>query len=365
MAEFKLTRDIILRYLNNDCNPGECDKIIEMIRSTSGESELKALLQEIWNNESESPVPEQVDFNAILEKLHHSIISKQLEEPVFNKVQRNDVSSAGQRFMHYFSRVAAILILPLLAYTGYKTSQEIGSGNLAENQSVTEFTTPFGVKSKIFLPDGTEVFLNGGSSIKYPGSFKGKSREVEFEGEAFFDVTENKNKPFVISTGDIRLKVLGTSFNVENYEDQSEIITTLISGKIAVLGAQENGRRGNLLELNPSQQVSIQKSTQIFKLSSDVNTYKYTSWMDGKVVFENDPMDEVLSKLARHYNVDVSFNDTDLSVYKFTATFEYENFEQVLDLISLALPVNYELRDWEKNEDNTFSRKEYNIELRK
>ncbi len=181
-----------------------------------------------------------------------------------------------------------------------------------------------------------------GSTITYPSSFSGdKIRKVEITGEAFFEVAKDLSRPFVLSLGEIGLTVIGTSFNVKNYEDEVQIDVVLKTGKVNIFKG-EYKLDNQLVHMVPGQMVSYDKSNPEFFLR-EVDVDKHTSWINGTLLFHNDPLEEVLKKLARWYNVVIEINDQKVSDYPFTATIKNENLEQVVDLLRFSTPFDYSI----------------------
>lgn len=174
-------------------------------------------------------------------------------------------------------------------------------------------TTPTGKQFQFSLPDGTMVWLNAASSIKYPTSFKGNTRTVTVIGEAFFDVVQNQHQPFIVSAGNnATIEVLGTSFNVNAYPNEENIKTTLINGLVRVTAKTSNLPAGNAREalLKPGQQAVVTLSgngVQEITKNSEVDTEKVTAWKKGLFNFEGSSLVEVMKELERWYNIEVVY----------------------------------------------------------
>ena len=246
--------------------------------------------------------------------------------------------SAAQRgVLYYWQRIAAVLLLPLLIVGGisFMTGKHISDSTVLWQT----ITTPPGVKSQAQLPDGTKVWLNSGSSLRYPSSFSNNSREVELKGEAFFDVAKDVKRPFFVDLGKIGIEVVGTEFNVINYEWEKQTEVVLASGKVKLFGKQENEKQ-LIAEMEPGQQAIYSKAEEELSLKY-VDTEKYISWINGRLIFKDDPMDEVIRKLDRWFNVEFELEDPEVAQYIYTATFQYETIEQILNLIKRTSPVEY------------------------
>ena len=188
---------------------------------------------------------------------------------------------------------------------------------------------PYGKRFNIILSDRTKVFLNSGSTLKYPIKFlPNQKREVFLEGEAFFDVTENKNELLVVNSNAIKVEVYGTKFNVRNYSEDFNCDIVLVRGSVGI----NNSEVSELTMLKPGFKGTVDKenfNTTILK----VNTKIYTSWIDGEVIFRNETFSQILKKLERLYNVTIINNKNESLDELFNAAInvENENIEQVLD----------------------------------
>jgi ferric-dicitrate binding protein FerR (iron transport regulator) len=175
-----------------------------------------------------------------------------------------------------------------------------GSGASATAVVYNTLVTPRAGQFKLILPDGTEVWLNNASSLRYPSSFTGATRTVELTGEAYFDVARNTTQPFQVKAGGLSVQVLGTGFNISAYPDEPDIRTTLIQGKIKV----ESKEKSTVLQ--PGQQV-VATEDGGWKTLKSVNTQEVTDWRFGLFNFDNADLHSVLRQLARWYDVDVEF----------------------------------------------------------
>jgi ferric-dicitrate binding protein FerR (iron transport regulator) len=177
-------------------------------------------------------------------------------------------------------------------------------------------STPRGGKFHITLPDGTGVWLNAMSSLRYPAAFRGASREVTLTGEAYFEVAKNKAMPFQVKVGDMQVEVLGTHFNIMAYTDEEAINTTLLEGKVKVMNtaaAQTNapstvqpGTPGAKV-LNPGQQASLRRSNGAIAIQSEVNTEAAIAWKNELIQLEGSDIHTVMRTLARWYDVEIEY----------------------------------------------------------
>jgi transmembrane sensor len=234
---------------------------------------------------------------------------------------------------------ASINILnSLLSYT---------SADRASQQSdviYNELRTPRGGGYQLRLSDGTGVWLNAGSSIRFPVSFTGDTRKVYLEGEAYFEVSRN-GSPFVVSSGDMDVRVLGTSFNISAYADEPQFKTTLVEGKVSVELKGQGDSLSKSLVLSPDHQAVFNRSES--ELSNvEVNTSLYTSWMKGKLEFHNESLDLVMKRLARWYDFDYEFENPQAKEFHFSARLNNgENISNIIEMLEMTTDVKFELRD--------------------
>ena len=207
-----------------------------------------------------------------------------------------------------------------------------------------ELRTPRGGGYNLNLADGSKVWLNAGSSLKFPVSFTDSTRHVYLEGEAYFEVSHN-GKPFIVSSGSMDVRVLGTSFNVLAYPDEDQLVTTLVEGSVRIdLGGESPAARSSRI-LSPYDQAIVRSADAVIKVSK-VNTSQFTSWIDGKLEFNNEDLDMVMNRLARWYDFEYEFENIQAMEYHFSARFDNtESISTILDMLELTTDVKFELRE--------------------
>ncbi|WP_108866921.1 FecR family protein [Aquimarina aquimarini] len=204
-----------------------------------------------------------------------------------------------------------------------------------------EVVIPKGKLFQLVLSDSTKVWLNAGSSLRFPQNFVAseENRVVYLEGEAFFDVTKNKRKPFIVKTKEVDVQVLGTRFNVSSYVEDKEVKTTLVEGGVLVKD-QKNTISG--VQLEPNDQAVFNKNVKILS-KKKVNTSLYTSWMDKKILLQNESFSDVLTRIERAYDVTIICHNDRLNNTRFTGEFDVENIEEILKIFSETLKFTYEI----------------------
>lgn len=217
-----------------------------------------------------------------------------------------------------------------------------------KTESKPEFNTlrvPNGKRFGIVLSDGTKVHLNAGSSITYPTSFvKDMPRRVILEGEAFFEVSHEKERQFVVNVQNLDVKVYGTKFNVNNYSEDTEAEVVLVEGSVSMSNIESAVNVNGEVFLEPGYIGVFNKSNKDI-INHKVNTDLYTSWMQGNLVFRNSSFEDIIQKLERHYNVVIINNNDQLADEKFNATIEvdHETIEQVFKYFNKVYQIEYQI----------------------
>ena len=231
--------------------------------------------------------------------------------------------------------------------TEQTTIKQTSSGLLAINNdtidikqsstptAINKIIIPYGKRSEITLADGTHIWLNSGSQLSYPTEFKSDSREVYLSGEAFFDVKHDNGKPFYVITRDIKIKVLGTSFNVTSYDEDNTTQAVLVKGKVS---AGKNQLFAKTLDLIPGERMIYDKNNKAL-MKDQVDVKLYASWVNGYLIFESLPITEVYKKLERYFNRKI-LAESGLDKITFSGKLDLKNkIEDVLENISFASSV--------------------------
>lgn len=199
---------------------------------------------------------------------------------------------------------------------------------------------PRGGEYQLKLSDGTKVWLNSETTIKYPIVFAADSREVYLEeGEAFFDVTENKERPFIVHTSKMKVNVLGTSFNVRAYSNENQLSTTLVTGKVIINQPQT----GKVYTLVPNEQAIF--SDQGIDIKS-VAVNKFIAWKNGRILFEENTLEEIFNDLSRWYNIDVDYASVEVKKLRFSIDVErYDEFSEILGILELTKKVKFKIEE--------------------
>jgi len=319
-----------------------------------------------WLAQSEENQKEYKAYSRLWEKSKKLVVSDQIDTEYSLKRTKQKINfSTKKRWIIYARQAVAVVVLSIAISFLYTYLNKEEQSVIAEQQVYQEIKASYGTQTKVILADGTTVWLNSGSTLRFPSSFKNSSeRNVEINGEGYFEVTENKLKPFVVETPKLDIRVLGTSFNVSAYNEYNLMTVALVKGEIS-LERNFGDERKELITLEPNELVEYDSNNKKLYHSSSTYIEKHTAWKEGQIVFFNDPIEVVVRRLEKWYNVKISVSDKTLQDYSFTATFIDESLEQVLKLLSLSSPMNYKITPAKKQKDNSYSMREITLSLKK
>ncbi len=197
-----------------------------------------------------------------------------------------------------------------------------------------------GKMKKLVLADGTQLWLNSGSRLTYPERFNRKSREVYLDGEAYFEVSHQASRPFIVHTGQLETKVLGTVFNITAYGNRKDVKVVLLSGKVEVRKTETESESG--LILLPKQAATYQKNGGSLVKTDERYTGQYSGWKEGKLIFNDTPMTEVLERLSISYNMKFEVENEKLKNCKITGTFStHQKPEEIIKSIAISIGGKY------------------------
>lgn len=336
MSDQVFDSERISRYFRGEASGNDAEYINEIFCSGEHEKKLRVLLSKQFEDITDEEGEEKKNLDHILHRIHYNI----------NSSENADRKSRFSKFINVYLKIAGILILPLVLYFAVKN--HISSDNVKE--SWTEINAPAWTRAQFSLPDGTTGWLNSSSSIRYNGDFT-HDRQIILKGEAFFDVYKDKSRPFRVNAKDIVVKVLGTKFNVASYDNEENVEVVLEEGKIEI----DDIATSKSFVLKPSE-LAVYDKNQKNIYTSTVETQKYLSWKDGKLVFRNDPLDVIARRLERWYNVEVDIDSDSLHDLRLRATFVDESLEKVLYYLKRSLPIDYTIIQGDANAQESYSK---------
>lgn len=193
--------------------------------------------------------------------------------------------------------------------SGIMVNDSSGVGQNVKEGGLNKMIVPFGKRSVITLSEGTKIWLNSGSTLVFPPTFEGKTREVQLIGEAYFEVTLNKEKPFYVQTDAFKMKVYGTKFDIQAYKQDNSSSIILVEGKVSM--KSNNNSKAKEVFLAPHQKATLSDGSTNFDIDEVENVEKYTSWTEGYLIFTNEDITHLLKQVSRYYNVDIEVDATE------------------------------------------------------
>jgi len=345
------------RYIDGLSDEAEKEWVESLFIDSEENLTLRSLLEKDFALMLKDDSGKVKDLSHNLDRIHH-IIRK-------NKITGRR-ENTGHKLIRIYSKIAAILLLPVLILTGtgywyLSREKQIPTEPIAITTTDKPVTStiyaPMGSRVSFNLPDGSKGMLNSGSVLTYSQPFN-SNRQIKIEGEAWFEINRNEQYPFEISTGNATVKVLGTSFNISAYPSEGYVEVVLKNGKVDFM----NNRNGELVSMLPKERLVFQEGN-ISKSLTDPD--KYCAWTEGKLVFRGDLMAEVGRRLERWYNIKVELADKELEKYSFRGTFEDDKLEEVLYYLSMTSPITYQITPRKILANGTFEKEKVTINIRK
>lgn len=313
----------------------ELDLFRYMNRELTGQKQTEV---EEWINASEENRKIAEDYYELSFAVTSlQIIKRSVPQKALKKVDKRIRQKQFRRLYLFVQKAAVILLLPLLFLSGYfllQPKQEAPVFYLEARM------TP-GMTGSTVLPDGTKIWLNSSSSLKYPNQFAGPTREVTLDGEAYFEVAARAAMPFIVHTKNSSVKVLGTKFNIDAYSTNDFIATTLVEGSIE-FNYQNKDDLSRTILIKPNEQVYYDKKTSRARLGE---TYvpKDIAWKNGQIVLRDTPLSDILWILSKRFNVEFIIKDPAFYKYSFTGIFTNQQIERVLEHFKRSSGMRYKI----------------------
>lgn len=329
-----LNDDILIRYLSGNTSAEEARQVTTWLSQSDKNEKTLEQLYFIWQASGRLRVMESVNPDLALQKLK-------------KQVRRKNTSLRLRHHLQRLQRIAAILFIPVFLLSVYLCLHQ-----KAESEQYIEVKTNPGMVSSFRLPDGSKVWMNAGSYLRYPVTFAPEKREIVLEGQGYFEVTHNPRKPFIVKVNPCySVEVLGTEFNITAYRDEDLIETTLVEGSVK-LNLGKSAKKTISRILKPKEKAVYKKKDRLLSISS-INPNYETAWKDGKIIFKKHPMEDVLKILSRHYNVHFEVKDPQVMESEITAKFSNEQLPQVLEYLKLASGIKFKIKNPDKIENDT------------
>jgi len=323
--------ELIIKYLNKELTPEEELRLKNWLQEDRGNRQVFEHIVADWQLNAQ-------DLHLLQKKIYQKIISS----PVKDRLNQKTISSGN--YWQTWLKVAAVLLIAITAgLVIFETKQTEQQPEVQVVTQIEKQALP-GQKLSLTLPDGTEVKLNSGSRLVSPQQFTGASRKVFLEGEAFFDVTEDPSRPFLVETESFQVKVLGTSFNIRSYQQEENSTVAVVSGKVMVSNSPAN-QVANEEVLTPDQMLVYSSKNSNWVKKNGFNQDLVLGWRDQKLIFQEDRINSILQTLARWYGVEFQL-DTHLDTQReYTAKFNNPTLKEVMESLSYNYKFSYEIND--------------------
>lgn len=366
--------NLMARKFSGDATPEELAELELLLLQSPRENYSMEILHDLWNSKPElNRLYAENKYKELVLRMKHSGIDEGRFTDNNEQVCVSHFTKRTNRSGRWIFGVASLLTIGLTVF--FLLQKNNAHNNIGHSETLVknEIHTKYGSKTNIVLPDGTRVWLNAGSKMSYNNDYGIKIREVNLAGEAYFDVVKNPEKPFIIHTGKINIKVLGTAFNVSCYPEEKNTVTSLVRGSLEV--TMKDRQEKIILKPNeklivsnnesiavktdqslpgkiiPAMQGNIFELSRLSVLSKD-NSIVETSWVNNKLVFRSESFEDLAIKMERWYGVVINFKEEKLKAKKFTGIFERESIGQALTALQLTTKFNYRI-----NRDSVFINK--------
>lgn len=339
MTDKDQIQPIITAYLSGKATAEERSKLDDWVKQSPDNDRYYQEMRNIWQVMHPAFTPSEIHVFEAEKKVLANIAT----------TRRN----IARTLIIYWQRMAAVLVIPLLIICTYLFLEK--DNGVYDEIEYQEVKSPHGTFSEVRLPDGTNVWLNGGSTLKYPLTFRKGERDVFLSGEGYFEVHSDKENPFIVKTDQITLRATGTAFNVEAYGSDSITAVTMVNGKIDVAFGNSSP-----VAMVPGERASFNNLTKQC-LIAKTDPYKWYAWKDGLMIFRDDPLEFVFKKIGQTFNVNITVRDSAIAKQLYRATFEHESLDEILNLLKLTAPIQYKKYGRNKTADNQFDKLQIDV----
>lgn len=322
--------EIIVRYLDGSAGLEEKLRLLQWLKQSDGNRDDFTATRDLWLS-CNVAAGNELEVDIALGKLKDRIL---LEQGRMEKESRTKIESLS--FVLRWTRVAAVLLLLLGIGYGIGSWREHSAPDvIVRNQLITAK----GSKGRFTLPDGSVVWLNSETKLTYPNRFAADKRSVSLEGEAYFEVAKDAEKPFVVQAGEIEVEVLGTNFVLDSYSSGEFVETALLSGSVEISGKTLEGP----VRLKPNELFRYRKSDGIASVEA-AKASLYADWIKDRLVFDNDRLADILISMEGRYNMEIECPKSFASSTRLSFTIRQESIEEVMEAMRLIAPIRYEIK---------------------
>jgi len=333
LKEDKKNIELLGKYLSGNCSDEERISVKNWLKQSPDNQAVYDKYKQLWNYTASDVINTTVDVDKGWEELNRRI--KVAEHISVDLLDQKSI--LRKRFIYALTRVAAVL---LIAFGLFYIFNSINNQKPENINYVADKIH----QQPVQLEDGSMVYLNKGAKITYPKTFTAENRKIIFEGEAFFEIAHNPDKPFIITSGELEVEVLGTSFNLCTCSEGEEMILYLESGKVRFSAVNtENGAINEQLILLPGQK-GIFNKTNGTVCRSEFENQNYLAWKTGILVFEKTPLSDVFMVLEKTYDLQI-ISDKSIEGLALTACFDNETQESVFESLHTIFGITYTIND--------------------
>ena len=328
--------NLLGRYLSGECSEDENNEAKKWIAAHPDNVQFLKLMETVWQSQEEQGKSSDVEqlWNNVAEKTG---ISSKIEESTGSTLKSIIWPRPLQPKVWQILRYAAVLaILITLPYVIYQSFLDVDW--FESSPELVTLTVTKGDRQEVILSDGSRIMLDAGSQFKYPEEFTGNTRDVYLNGEGYFEVQANPEKPFIVHAGDAVIKVLGTKFNVRAWQKYKNVMVAVAKGKVSLNSKQGTAQDAVILTAGFS---SILREHGLPSQSKQIDIDKYLGWMHNEVIFEDAPLEEILFQLQRWYNLHFELSDSSLASEHLTVHIQSTSVKDIVDLIATLTDLEY------------------------
>ena len=328
--ENKHIDELIANYLTEGLDKNALDELKTWIAASAENQQYFIRQREIWFSAVSREAASVYDKDKAFENFRNRVES---QKEIQSTSRRGFSLSALWR---YAAVVAIIIAVGCISYWQ-------GEVNVKDTFADISVEAPLGSKTKLYLPDGTLVWLNAGSRMTYSQGFGVDNRKVELEGEGYFEVKRNEKIPFFVKTKDLQLQVLGTKFNFRDYPEDHEVVVSLLEGKV---GLNNLLREEKEAVLSPDERAVLNKANGLLTVES-VTASNASQWTDGYLFFDEELLPDIAKELERSYNVKIHIANDSLKTFRFYGNFvrREQNVQEVLEALASTEKMQYKIEE--------------------
>lgn len=328
--ENKHIDELIANYLTEGLDKNALDELKTWIAASAENQQYFIRQREIWFSAVSREAASVYDKDKAFENFRSRVESQK----EIQSISRQGFNLSA--LWRYAAVVAIIIAVGCISYWQ-------GEVNVKDTFADISVEAPLGSKTKLYLPDGTLVWLNAGSRMTYSQGFGVDNRKVELEGEGYFEVKRNEKIPFFVKTKDLQLQVLGTKFNFRDYPEDHEVVVSLLEGKV---GLNNLLREEKEAVLSPDERAVLNKANGLLTVES-VTASNASQWTDGYLFFDEELLSDIAKELERSYNVKIHIANDSLKTFRFYGNFvrREQNIQEVLEALASTEKMQYKIEE--------------------